>query len=70
MYNEHLEEEALRRGMITPPSLIDVYVPPGNIPALIDFEPVTLDLKSNIEWILLISSFWQTITYATLTYQL
>ncbi|MBO3839821.1 MAG: hypothetical protein QXU09_00540 [Thermoproteota archaeon] len=37
--------------MITSSPLINVYVPLDNIPAVIDFEPNTLDLESNIRWI-------------------
>lgn len=51
LYNEHLEEEALEMGIIKPPPLIDVYVPPGNIPAVIDFDPNVLNFKSNSKWI-------------------
>lgn len=46
-YNEHLQEIGLEEGIIEPPPFLDVYVPADKIPAEIDFDPDTLNLKSD-----------------------
>lgn len=50
-YNSHLQEEGLDKEIIKPPPFLDVYFPADNIPAEIDFDPDTLNLKGGNKWI-------------------
>jgi len=50
-WNEHLEEQGFEEGLIETPPFLDVYVPSNYVPAVIDFDPDTLNLKSKGEWV-------------------